>query len=159
MLLRNLGSDHQLQTAWNDLADGAPTVIGLASLCGLALAKPLEVCVADQLSDEAKTILVLAAKRGTIDIRANRNSFDSADRFLAVCVEYELDHRFLFLQKDNPQQTIRFLEGFRELCQHGLVIHHLQKDFSLSSQGFVVAQTLARSDFESLIQFAVELEH
>ena len=159
MLLRNLGSDHQRQqTAWNDLAEGAPTIVGLANLCSLALANPKEICPVDELSDEAKTILVMAAHRGTIDIRANRDSFDSADRFLAVCVEYELDRRLLFLQKDDPQQTIRFLEGFRELCESGLVVHHLQKDFSLSSRGFEIAKGLAKSKFETLVQFAVKLD-
>ncbi len=160
MLLRNLGADSaRQQTNWNDLAEGAATITGFATLCGFALAKPIEECSAAQLSDEAKAILVAAAERGTIDIRANRDSFDSADRFLAVCVEYELDRRLLFLDKNQPQQTIRFLDGFRELCENGLVIHHLQKDFSLSSRGFALANQLNRSDFETLLDFGIELEH
>ncbi len=160
MLFRNLGSDSSpQQTSWTDLKDGAPTITGLANLCGAALLNPQDQLDWGQISDEAKAILVVAADRGTIDIRANRDSFDSADRFLAVCVEYDLDQRLLFLNKENPKQTIRFLEGFRELCEHGLVVHHLQKDFSLSTKGFEAAEKLNRADFESLIQFGVQLDH
>ncbi len=158
MLLRNMGDQAAKQTAWQDLAEGAPTILGFAGLCSSALMQPNDGCSAEQLTAEAKTILVLAASRGTIDIRANRDSFDSADRFLAVCVEYELEHRLLFLNKENPQQTVRFLEGFRELCQQGLVLHHLQRDFSLSGRGFELAKSLRRDDFSELIQFAVELD-
>ena len=160
MLLRNLGADqHRQKTAWADLEEGAPTIIGLAELCGMAMSNPGAESPVDQLSDEAKAILVVAAKRGTMDIRGKRDSFDSAARLLSVCVEYELNQRMLFLSDQDPQQTIRFLEGFRQLCEHGLVLHHLNKDFSLSSQGFEVANGLARSDYEELIGFAVELEH
>lgn len=161
MLLRNLGSDPNAgATAWTDLQEGALTVLGLARLCSLAISQPSEEeCSAEQFSDEAKAILVLAAKRGVIDIRANRDAFDSADRFLAVCVESEPEKRLLFLRKDDPRQTISFLEGFRELCAAGMVIHHLQKDFSLTRAGFDLADQLQRSDFEKQIQFAVELDH
>ncbi len=160
MLLRNLGADqHRQQSTWSDLADGAPTIIGFADLCGLALANPPAEISVDQLSLEARAILVVAASRGTMDIRAKRDSFDSADRLLAVCVEYELDRRLLFLCQQDPAQTLRFLEGFRQLCEHGLIIHHLQRDFSLSSRGFEIANRLARADFAMLIGLAIELEH
>jgi hypothetical protein len=163
MLLRNLGGDdHKLATQWQDLGFGAPTIIGFANLCSLAMCQVSDSAQSDlpqQLSGEAKTILVAAAKRGTIDIRADRDSFDSAERFLAVCVEVELDHRLLFLQKENPEQTIRFLEGFRQLCQSGLVMHHLQKDFSLSASGFAIAKSLKREEFVGLLEFGMEIEH
>ena len=161
MLFRNLGSDDQKQaTLWQDLGYGAPTIIGFANLCSQALCDHRSLQdPSDHLSDEAKTILVAAACRGTMDIRANRESFDSAARFLAVCVEHELDGRLLFLRKDNPEQTVRFLEGFRQLCGSGLIIHHLQKDFSLSSAGFEMAKNLTREDFDEFLAFAVEIEH
>ncbi len=165
MLQRNLktGNQRHLST-WNDLSEGSATILGFANLCSLAIANLKDITVddiflADPLSDEAKAILVVAATRGTIDIRANRDSFDSVDRFLAVCVEQELDQRLLFLKKENPEQTVRFLDGFRELCQNGLVIHHLSKDFSLSSRGFEMARRFSRTDFTSLIDFAITLEH
>ncbi len=160
MLFRNLSGDDRQATQWQDLGYGAPTIIGFANLCSQALTQPTgRQESADDLSVEARTILVAAANRGTIDIRADRDSFNSAERFLAVCVEYELEKRLLFLQKEDPEQTIRFLEGFRELCQSGLVIHHLQKDFSLSAAGFHMARSLNRDEFESLLRFAVEIEH
>lgn len=168
MLFRNLSGEDKQSTLWEDMGHGAPTIIGYAELCRQAIVHPVsfdhlekteDSFIADELSDEAKTILVAAADRGTIDIRANRDSFNSAERFLAVCVEYQLDHRLLFLQKENPEQTVRFLDGFRQLCQSGLVIHHLQKDFSLSAAGFQVARSLKRSEYESLLEFATEIEH
>ena len=162
MLFRNLGADDQKQaTQWSDLGFGAPTIIGFANLCSQAMTSPAGSVTTSEndLSDEAKAILVATTNRGTIDIRASRESFDSAARFLAVCVEYELDRRLLFLQKENPEQTIRFLEGFRQLCQSGLVIHHLHKEFSLSVAGFDLAKTLKREDFEQQLGFATEIEH
>jgi len=162
MLFRNFNSEDKRPTQWQDLGYGAPTIIGFANLCSQAIAQPAaedELVSVEGLSDEAKTILVAAAKRGTIDVRADRDSFNSAERFLAICVEYELDQRLLFLQKDDPEQTIRFLEGFRQLCQSGLVIHHLQKDFSLSAAGYKLAKSLDRDRFKSLLSFALEIEH
>ena len=162
MLFRNLGTGDQNQPiSWQDLEFGAPTIIGYARLCSLAMSQPQTAGSPslDDLSSEAKTILVAARDRGTLDIRASRESFDSAERFLAVCVEYELDRRLLFLQKENPKQTVKFLEGFRELCQSGLVVHHLQKDFSLSAAGFELANQLKRDDFVDLLSFADEIEH
>lgn len=162
MLFQNLHSDLSQSVGWQDLEFGAPTIIGFALLCSRALSstesRP-DASILNELSNEAKTILVLAANRGTIDVRASRESFDSAERFLAICVEYELDQRILFLQKSDPHQTIKFLEGFRELCLAGLIMHHLQKDFSLSAAGFEMAKTLKRENYESLIQFGVETEH
>ena len=159
MLSRNLGSNDLQASSWQDLGFGAATILGFANLCSRAMTIPPDSISLDDLSPEAKTILASAAERGTIDIRASREPFDSAERFLAVCVEYALDQRLLFLQKDNPKQTVQFLEGFRQLCQAGLIMHHLQKDFSLSAQGFKLAKQLNRAEFESLISFAVEIEH
>jgi hypothetical protein len=163
MLFRNFGNGDQNQAVlWQDLELGAPTIIGYARLCSLAMSQPNPGSgfpSADDLSSEAKTILVAARDRGTMDIRASREPFDSAERFLAVCVEFELDRRLLFLQKENPKQTLRFLEGFRELCSSGLIVHHLQKDFSLSVAGFELAESLQREDFDELMNFAVEIEH
>lgn len=158
MLSRNLAGDNLKITAqWEHLEQGAPTIIGFAHLCALAMSETSPVDP-DSLSQEAKTILVAAAQRGTIDIRADRDAFDSSERFLAVCVEYELEKRLLFLQKENPEQTIRFLDGFRQLCQAGLIIHHLQKDFSLSAAGFTLTKELASSDYQTLLDFGVKIE-
>lgn len=162
MLQRNLSEATNKPTAWQELAEGAPTILAFAQLCGLAMVEaPLDTdlpAIADKLSDEAKTILALAANRGTIEIRAHRDPFDSVERFLAVCVELELERRVLFLQKEDPQQTVKFLEGFRQLCRAGLILHHLQRDFSLSNQGFELAKTIRKDDFNHLIRWGVELD-
>lgn len=159
MLSRNLGQSDLQANSWNDLGHGAPTILGFANLCSRAMAQPNRALEISELSSEALAILAASAKRGTMDIRASREPFDSAERFLAVCVEHELDQRLLFLQKSNPKQTIRFLEGFRQLCECGFVMHHLQRDFSLSVTGFEAAEKLDREDYEPLLQFAVEIEH
>ena len=164
MLFRNLNTSNTSATSWEDLAFGAPTIIGFSELCRQRLASPLSAPEAEgdlnqELSIEAKTILTAAANRGTIDIRANKDSFNSAERFLAVCVESELEKRLLFLQKENPEQTVKFLEGFRQLCQHGLVLHHLQRDFSLSASGFEFAKSLNAADYASSLKFACEIDH
>ncbi len=155
---RHLSDHSNKPTAWQELAEGAPTILRLACLCAEMLTQPTAEIELEELSREAKAILVLAGQRGTFDIRANRDSFDSADRFLAVCVEYELDQRRLFLQKNNPKQTVKFLEGFRELCAVGFVLHHLQRDFSLSSRGYAAATQLRQADYQDLIDFAVEVD-
>lgn len=164
MLFRNLNNPNPSATSWEDLGFGAPTIIGFAELCRQRIASPLNLGNAEfdleqDLSLEAKTILTAAANRGTIDIRAHKDSFNAAERFLAVCVESELEKRLLFLQKENPEQTVKFLEGFRQLCQHGLVIHHLQRDFSLSALGFQLAQSLNPEDYASSLKFASEIDH
>ena len=159
MLSRNFGFSEAGQASmWQELGYGALTIYGFADLCARAMIQPPDPDSVE-LSDEAKTILVAAANRGTMDIRASKEPFDSAERFLAVCVEFELDRRLLFLNKEEPKQTIRFLEGFRQLCQSGLVIHHLQKDFSLSAAGFDKAEKFDRGEFETLLGFAIEIEH
>ena len=164
MLFRNLSNPNPSATSWEDLGFGAPTIIGFAELCRQRITSPLnhgnaEFDLSRELSWEAKTILAASANRGTIDIRANKDSFNSAERFLAVCVESDLEKRLLFLQKENPEQTVKFLEGFRQLCQHGLVIHHLQRDFSLSASGFQLAQSLNPDDYASSLKFASEIDH
>jgi hypothetical protein len=70
-----------------------------------------------------------------------------------------LEKRLLFLQKENPEQTVKFLEGFRQLCLHGLVLHHLQRDFSLSASGFVFAGSLNKDDYAASLSFASEIDH
>ena len=159
MLPRSHNSGEQNSNhSWQDLGYGAPTIMGFATLCSRAITNRSQ-CDLDELCGEAKAILVAAADRGTMDIRASREPFDSSERLMAICVEFELDRRLLFLRKDDPQQTVRFLEGFRQLCESGLVLHHLQKDFSLSATGFEIAKQLNRADHESLLSFAVEIEH
>ena len=53
-----------------------------------------------------------------------------------MAVEVEPEQWRLLLDKSEPRQTIRFLEAFASLCQKGLVLHHVQAEFSFSSLGF-----------------------
>ncbi len=161
MIPRNLQSDSGSPSAWVDLDTGAPTISALAELCRQALISPPGEVAIDELLPEAAAILVSCARRGTMDVRACKDDFDSVERFLAVCVEPGDDNRLLFLQKDKPRQTIAFLEGFAQLCRCGLIVHHLGRDFSFSKSGFAVAKQLAADPDASilkLIQFAVSVD-
>ncbi len=165
MIPRNLSGDSLSHSAWNDLDSGAPTISAFAELCRQALITPPDDVDPDQLVDgllpEAVAILVACGKRGTVDIRACKDDFDSVQRFLAVCVEPEPDRRILFLQKDKPRQTVAFLEGFSQLCRMGLMLHHLGRDFSFSKSGFSLSKRVAADHSEKvkkLVGFGVELD-
>ena len=159
MLLRHLGSDDSVgPLSWQELSEGVPTLAGLATVCSLALRDPANADV-DTLSREALAILVAASNRGIIDIRGSKEAFDATERLLAVCVEIDPDTRLLFRRKDDPRQTVRFLEGFRQLCAAGLVMHHLQRDFSLTHAGYGLATGLDREDFHPELEFATEIAH
>lgn len=159
MLIRNLGStDPEPSTLIKVVGEGYPTIAAMAMLCANAISDPpAEACIED-LSAEAQTLLVTAKHRGTFEIRATKVSFDSTERFLAICVETEPDVFLMFRQKAQPRQTVRFLEGFAELCRYGLMIHHLQKDFSLSTRGYQWADSIDENDIKQLAAFAIEGE-
>ena len=109
---------------------------------GGELACPAGVAV----SEEARAILYLARRRGAIEIKGVNHAFESSERFLAVCVELDLDRTFILKRRDDPELTVRFLDGFRQLCASGLVMHHLFRDFSLTRRGFEVARSIRRED-------------
>ncbi len=156
MLSRNLDPQESQNGMWQQLGDGVPTVAGFAGLCGRVIAGMVEP--PSKLSAEANAILVSAVEHGVIEIRISKNSIESLDRFVAVCSERKEGGHWLFKQKSNPRQTLRFLEGFRELCQAGLVMHHSYKDFSLTVAGFEAAEKLERQDFDELLAFAEEVD-
>ncbi len=158
MLPRNLNETPPKPATWQELSEGTPTIVAFAQLCSLAIVATDKELNLDQLSDESKTILSLAAERGAIEIRVHRDNYDSIERFLAVCVEVEPEQRRLFLRKEDPQQTVRFLDGFRELCRKGLILHHLQRDFSLSNRGFEIARSIDALEYQHLAEFAIELD-
>jgi hypothetical protein len=158
MLLRNLNpSDQAASSCLQELSEGLPTIAAFARLCGRAISG--DVVQEKALSPEALALLAAGGDRGMFEIRGDRDAFESADRFLAICVEVEAERRLLFRNKSNPRQTMLFLDGFRQLCQAGLVMHHLLKDFSLTTQGFELAERLDRNEFQKLIDFAIEVEH
>ena len=49
------------------------------------------------------------------------------------------EERHCFRQTGDVRGNIRYLEGFRQLCAAGLVLHHLNHEFSLTDAGFEVA--------------------
>ena len=162
MLPRNLGqNDKTHQTIWEELGEGAPTIIGFANLCSLAMCDdkmPPVSARGELISDHARALLAMAAVRGVFEIRNNREGFDSTERFLAVCVEEETDVWQLFRQKNDPETTVQFLEGFRQLCRFGLTIHHLQREFSLTAAGFEVARTIDKIEYSSFLDFAQQVQ-
>ena len=164
MLPINLGAEslHNIDAS-KTLDTGVPTISAYAELCRRAIISPPEATDPEQLSLESQAILVCGAQRGVVDVRSFKDDYDSVQRFLAVCVEVEPDSHRLFLQKDDPVQTVAFLEGFAQLCRCGLIVHHLGRDFSFSSSGYALAKQLTdQGKPEALVQqleFATTLDH
>jgi hypothetical protein len=79
-------------------------------------------------------------------VRGVNTAFDPAARMLAVYVEIDETQTIAFRDPNEPEVTVRFLEGFRQLCALGLVMHHLHRDFSLSTAGFELAKLIQRDD-------------
>ncbi len=136
--------DHYLHGSWEALGAGAPVLIALAQLCSQAMVSlPAANLIAkESLSPEAKAILVAARNRGVIEIKPVNTAFDPAARFLAVYVEIDSTQTIAFRNVEDPEVTVAFLEGFRQLCYAGLVMHHIYRDFSLSLRGFEIARTI-----------------
>lgn len=146
--------DHYLAGSWEALGAGAPVLVALAQLCSQAMvdgvaAKHVSV---EGLVPEAKAILVAARGRGVIEVRGVNTAFDPAARMLAVYVEIDETQTIAFRDPNEPEVTVRFLEGFRQLCALGLVMHHLHRDFSLSTAGFELAKTIQRDDVRAWLE-------
>lgn len=150
--------DNYLHGSWEALGNGAPVLVALAQLCSERWVRHehADAETAAQLSKPAQAILYAARKRGTIEIRAVNSAFDAAARLLAVYVEVDEDQTIAFRDAAKPAVTVRFLEGFRELCEHGLVLHHIYRDFSLTSEAFQIASGLSREELETELQQATE---
>jgi hypothetical protein len=147
--------DGRPMALWEELGYGAPTLIGFARLCSEALAANRQVPLAE-LVTEARAILYAARQRGAIEIKGVNNAFDSSERLLAVCVELDADRQLVLRRRQDPEVTIRFLDGFRQLCTSGLVMHHLFRDFSLTRAGFELARSIPRQDVGVLDLFMEE---
>lgn len=157
MLRRHIGLEDRQQTLWQELNEGTATIVGFATLCTLSMSGTAGP--AEDLSHEALAILKAAENRGFIEIRINKESFDSSERLLGVCVERAENEFLLFRRKSEPERTIRFLDGFRQLCLAGLVMHHIHREFSLTAKGFELARTLDRADFCEQLEFGEEVDH
>jgi hypothetical protein len=142
--------DHYLHGSWEALGAGAPVLVALAQLCSQAMVEDPSANLhsAESLTPEAKTILVSARARGVIEIKAVNTAFDPAARLLAVYVELSDTQTIAFRDPNDPEVTVSFLEGFRQLCRSGLVMHHIHRDFSLTDLGFKVARRIDRDDVQ-----------
>ena len=119
-------------------------MMALATLCSRALTAGK---VLDRpLSAEARAILYAARLRGVLEIKGNYRAFEAPERFLTVYVELNNETPLALKSRDEPALTIRFLDGFRELCEAGLIMHHLYRDFSLTRAGFAAAAGTGRAD-------------
>ena len=156
MLERYLGQYKNTPLGWDDLGHGAPTVIALARLAADGLAAEAAPIESEQLLPEAQTILYAAQHRGVISIRGNNQAFDSVDRFLSVFVETAPDQHVRFGSKESPRQTVRFLEGFAQICQNGLAMHHLYHEFSLTDRGFRLAGQVSQEAVAELMRYGVD---
>lgn len=141
---------------WADVASGAPSIIGFAALASRAIANNGPPPVA--LSLEAQALLFAARERGSLEIKAVKNAYDSSQRLLAVHVELGPERSLAFRSRTSPQFTISMLDGFRQLCAAGLVMHHLAHDFSLTQAGLRAAADVSAEAVAPLLAQAVELD-
>ncbi len=164
MLQRNLSGDsRQPLFHAEELADGIPTVAGLAMLCSRCLAG-MNTCETDSLHSpgppgrEAMAILAAARERGMIEIRGQAESFDATLRLIAVSVELTEERRIVFRRSGDAAWTMGFLEGFRRLCRDGFVVHQYGREFVLSASGFAAARALDPQDFREELEAGIEEE-
>jgi hypothetical protein len=149
--------DNYLHGSWEALGNGAPMLVALAQLCSERWVHgPRSNVELSSLSGEAQAILFSARQRGIIEIKAVNSAFDVAARLLAVYVELDDEHTIAFRDSKNPEITVRFLDGFRELCDSGLIIHHIYRDFSLAPAALELAKTIQRNDVQRLLDMATE---
>jgi hypothetical protein len=139
--------DHYLTGSWEALGSGAPVLVALAQLTSQAMIDQPQVEL-DQLSPQAKAILYAAHDRGMIEIKGSHTAFEAPARMLAVYIELDDSQTIGFRDPAKPEVTVQFLEGFRELCASGLVMHHTHRDFSLTIRGFSLARAINRHDIQ-----------
>jgi len=140
---------------WKDLTHSVPTLAALAQLASDRLVNPNTVEI--ELAPEAKTILSITRDRGVIELKSNNTEFESAQRMLAVYVEQSADTHVMFRSRTEPEVTVRFLDGFRQLCDAGLVMHQVGGEFSLTSQGYEQARKINPAEVTDLVSMGTVL--
>lgn len=168
--------DNYLHGSWEALGNGAPALVALAQLCSETWVRHSGRTTGDTTGDggsseigsgdptsqlaelvpEARAILYAGRERGIIEIRAVNSAFDAAARLLAVYVEVSDERTIAFRDAANPAVTVRFLEGFRDLCRCGLVIHHIYRDFSLAPRALEIAGHIEADSVQHLLDLATE---
>ncbi|MCI0360061.1 MAG: hypothetical protein L0211_16410 [Planctomycetaceae bacterium] len=147
-------SDPRWAATWLELGQGAPTLAGLARVASIAVATGGDKSI--QLSREARGLLFAAKSRGVMEVKGSNRAFDAPGRMLAVYVETDAERTLIFRSRENPAYTIRFLAGFRELCAAGLVMHHINTEFSLTREGLDLAQAVPADEVRDLLAQASE---
>lgn len=150
--------DSYLSGSWDALGAGAPVLVALSQLSSDAMVKDYATVKIqpEMLLPEAKAILVSARDRGVIELKALNSAFEAPSRLLAVYVEIDETQTIAFRDPNVPEVTVRFLEGFRQLCELGLVMHHIHRDFSLTSRGFDFARTISREEVQPWLNKGTE---
>ncbi|WP_164102194.1 hypothetical protein [Candidatus Laterigemmans baculatus] len=146
----------QMAGSWEALGEGAPTLAALAGVCARAVVHPPAPVALEELSGEAQAILFAAGERGVIEVRGVSTAFEAPARMLAIYVEEDPQRTIAFRDRERPEVTLRFFEGFCELCRGGLVLHHLHRDFSLTKRGFELARRVEREKVAELLELATE---
>lgn len=149
----------QIAASWEAMGEGGPTLSALAALCARTLMNPdlpsLQAS-SEPLSLEAMAILYSARERGIIEVRGVKTAFETPGRLLAIYVEASEHRTVAFRSRETPEITVRFFDGFCELCRRGLILHHLHRDFTLSRRGFEVARTVDPREIQDQLAAATE---
>jgi len=150
------GSSGELE----ELLNGLPTIGAFARLCANVLAQPRGemAAVTPDLSGEAEAILWAARQRGILEIKGTNQEVESPKRLLAIYVEVDSDCFLVFRNRQEPQVTLRFLDGFRELCEAGFIMHQMGSEFSLTRSGFEQAAGLEESALEQYLALGYRVE-
>lgn len=146
----------ELAASWEALGSGGPTLAALAAVCARAIIDPPDVDALKPLGREAQAILYAARDRGVIEVRGVRTAFEAPGRLLAVYVEIDETRTIAFRSQTHPEVTVRFLDAFCELCRAGMIVHHLQRDFTLSKTGFERSRTITEQDVAEKLAEATE---
>jgi hypothetical protein len=149
MLERALGIDELIAATWSEMGVGAPTLIAFAQLCSRAWVSG--TAAHEELSPEAQAILFAAGRRGMLEVKGSNAAYESPSRLLTVFVETDYDTRIRFRDPHDVRQNVRFLDGFRQLCARGLVMHHLFHEFTLTPAGFELAATICPDEIRGLL--------
>jgi hypothetical protein len=91
-----------------------------------------------------------------VEVKAVNTAFEAPSRMLAVYVELDATQTIAFRDPQNPENTARFFEGFRLLCKYGLVMHHVHRDFSLTSHGFELARSIPKEEVQPWLDKGTE---
>ena len=111
-------------------------IASLITLCQTALSlgsKFIEVQRRKKLSDAERELLIAAAQQGTFHILS----------VAEVSGTWVRARGKDFLDASDPAFAARYLEGFRNLCERGYIVHESGVLFMLNDSGFKKARELA----------------